>query len=1855
MQSLLFFNKEGDNLNLNWNNEKWTGDLLFHENSNDTFKTIGLYVFEKIPSFEFENPGNLKLDKFQLFNEKRFNFSGSSYSNQQVTSIEVVNQDSTFYSKWINGEDFEQKFPVGTEIKFDQSIFEFVDSNRTYTVTETRKNGILILSSIDNKSFYSQYANQLSLTASYVDKKISGVNIVGVWGYLNPDYSDALSNWSEPTFYTKIYNDKKLTILNTQNNNGVFTINNESVYDKSYFRFNLPSSTWTQSDDLFVKLETKTNLPLIYQGQINLTDQKIIFDTGVPSILKPGSEFVISSSFITTNPIAVTGIETFIGKNATTFYPQGSQVLWNNKIYQCIQSYTWSATSSVTPDDTLYWTKDITYLPIDATNGAYFDFANVYLTTNKLLFTQSFTSSADITLASFVDKYKDQFSLFGVDLIWDKTTKTIISELRYPQEYANVEYYKNSFTSNNIGVKEEIKQRCLSVDERIYLENNKNTNENFSYDIVFADLDEYGIKLIINGREYTQEYIASTNEDGIDVERSIYRTILGWLDKWKVELFKIGIITSSKSRGETDLPNTINLSTEYPNVPLTFNVEVGSTADYYIPHSKVVFNDMSNYLMIVINGRSYGTPVDISSGTPKITEALIDWVNSYFVELEDFGIYVESSLDILYFKTKKQSQRLEYTINVGKGETPGVDLFTISDLKSGMFGALIASNELRMSSDGTYSFEANPFATGQVVAINNSVKPYNNQEYNILYLNPYNIVLSYQGPFWGTWQDPCLESPYLTLAFSNGFGATGCPPKPTLIGDGGVFNNDFNQDFVLEFTSNNRYIVGEVTTTTTNAVDIIHLQKFNKILVYGDNISVFDSTNMNFMKSISLNGNVSPKEMKYNPQNDLVYCLSKDNLYVINPSNDSLSYTIGLSFSSNSLSINTSKESTSGDVLVTYGASASKVDIWSKTDFDSIPTKTINLTGGGYSVTFDTSVENDFYVIQDDNILSRINGINRTIISTFSISNLNTDFIGYESLNSSVLAFGNDLNAINSNQVIQFGIGTFSESYFRYDRINTQSILSVPNYIYKLDTNDGTYDRFNFPFRGNLSESPKDGDLYMSTIDSKVVIMDLNSLKIKSIQNVSSSLKGLIYNSDRESMIGIRTGTNKLVEISSFIYEDSATQSFPYDSTSYSYYGTLAEDYVPRPDVWLKTREYIRSPRENFEGETQVSYIWKWETDEYPQMFLYDFSGDQLPITGSYAYVGEKPLPVVALNKTPNKNIDFVSSPQHQQTIFDQIIKPLDYIDSSENYSIVPEPMQIFLGFRSDDEGPIKTTLKLYKREVVDFTINTTLTNNNILSFGSSGFIQFDPNSEETFNDKGLKEGQIIKIYVTDTKTRDKKISMNNGLTFKIKKVYIRKIEVDFLERQLIDETTVNGDSYFNTRFVIQDKEIGSFDVYGQTEIEDIRYKIELSNVGQNVLPEDVFIFKEYDINEQGMDWTFLNKKRKEMMYVRHDIFPYVGSYKAIINAINFFGYNDLELYEYYRNINVNSPDFFKLFKVEIPDIFDNTVEGWKESDFVNISEPDPNFEDTNLFNLTYKITDKQGNNVLTYSLQEVILKLQGLKYWLMKNVIPVTHRILDITGRADFVGDTNIVHRNYDCKILNVKENMTPVNFTLNEAYLMPVNSGSTVYVCHIDFTTEDGTIPDFFDMKIRTYKTYKEWSPFFTYQIGDEVTYYGKVYESVLENNKLKNPRKYETITTWSANHDYVLGDFTNYNRGIYQYVGTQSSFDHFGTQSSYTPLSDLLENQSFSVWRDNTEWLLKDFEPVQTLNEYRTGLHSYNFTVDSNLDPFITIEVTTDNGYGQVYSVRKNYEIRGLKDLQEPVRYLDPVGPFVPISYL
>ena len=842
---------------------------------------------------------------------------------------------------------------------------------------------------------------------------------------------------------------------------------------------------------------------------------------------------------------------------------------------------------------------------------------------------------------------------------------------------------------------------------------------------------------------------------------------------------------------------------------------------------------------------------------------------------------------------------------------------------------------------------------------------------------------------------------------------------------------------------------------------------------------------------------------------------------------------------------------------------------------------------------------------------------------------------------------------------------------------------------------------------GYLALNQFDGDVYLSSLSmNNIVVIRAASGVVVHTEPMDAQTTKIIYNPDRNSVFAIQPSLNSIVEIGVSINATININTGNNNEIGENLYGTLDPDYTPHPGLWLKAKEYVRKPRENFEGETRVSYYWRWLQDTNPEFFIYDFSGTQLTTSGSYSYLGEKPLSTIVLNKKPNRNLDKIYSPEYQQTVFDKVEYPLNYIDDSNDISVEAESLELFLGYKSTEEGSSKSNLQLYKKEDVTVVYESTAINETILYFETldmngpdkRGQIKINSSSSESFLEKGLKEGQHIAIYLKDATNKNSQyISNNSGFIVKIRNIFFKTIIVDFFEPSvdyletessvISDYPTTGKTTYCKTTLVVLDREIGRFLTYGQTEIEDIRFKTELGNLGKLITENEVFIFKDYDILEGGVDWIYLNIKRKEMLMMKHLIYPYIGSYKSIINAINFFGYNDLQLNEYYKDINPASEKFLKLFKVEIPDMFDNTVEGWTESEFVKNNFPNDNYEETNMFNLTYKITDTDGNNLNTYSIDEIVIKLQGLKYWLKKNIIPLTHKILDITGRSYFKAQNEITHTSYDVRFINAKQNMTPITLKLNEAYLMPINSGSTVYNCVVDFyTILDGVgadknptgltpppkpfngveieLPDYFNILVRTYKTYKEWVPFTTYKIGDKITYYGKLYISVTDNNKINNPRKYENVEAWISGSTYLVTNLVEYDRDIFVYSGISS-----GTSSVISSIPPVLDSGN---WLKTNDWKEIDFEPVQTINEFRNvpkgqsfsnignqnpissnPILPFNFTIDSNIDPFVVIEVTSDNGYGLIYRDKKNYEIRGLKDLRDTYTYIDPIGPFQPIS--
>lgn len=203
---------------------------------------------------------------------------------------------------------------------------------------------------------------------------------------------------------------------------------------------------------------------------------------------------------------------------------------------------------------------------------------------------------------------------------------------------------------------------------------------------------------------------------------------------------------------------------------------------------------------------------------------------------------------------------------------------------------------------------------------------------------------------------------------------------------------------------------------------------------------------------------------------------------------------------------------------------------------------------------------------------------------------------------------------------------------------------------------------------------------------------------------------------------------------------------------------------------------------------------------------------------------------------------------------------------------------------------------------------------------------------------------------------------------------------------------------------------------YAETVEEDERLKIWNSNLGYNITPEDTIIFYKSDIKEYMPDYILLNEKRKELMLEGSNIYPYIGSYKAIINAIKFFGYDNLNIIEYWRNVNKDDENFGK--------IYHSSRYSLKKKEtlrigFRNIVLPNKDYKKINALALVYDINKPTGEidewelplvkEQFAYTIEEALIKLFALRKKLNKEFMPGSSRIIDIIGEGNYFGIQSI------------------------------------------------------------------------------------------------------------------------------------------------------------------------------------------------------------------------------------------------------
>jgi hypothetical protein len=203
---------------------------------------------------------------------------------------------------------------------------------------------------------------------------------------------------------------------------------------------------------------------------------------------------------------------------------------------------------------------------------------------------------------------------------------------------------------------------------------------------------------------------------------------------------------------------------------------------------------------------------------------------------------------------------------------------------------------------------------------------------------------------------------------------------------------------------------------------------------------------------------------------------------------------------------------------------------------------------------------------------------------------------------------------------------------------------------------------------------------------------------------------------------------------------------------------------------------------------------------------------------------------------------------------------------------------------------------------------------------------------------------------------------------------------------------------------------IASIRIYGETESEDERLGVLLSNMGMSLSEEEYLILKDSNILEFSPDWILMNQKRKELLLQASEIKPFVGTYKALLNAIDFYGYNKITIKEYWLNINEQAENFGKLQAIAIPN--QDSV-GFLANKNQGNQLPSSNLKKTSRFSLVYRLNEADGGvdewdiptvvESTDYSPDEVLIKLYGLKNKLQEKYLPLQSKIVDITGEGDY------------------------------------------------------------------------------------------------------------------------------------------------------------------------------------------------------------------------------------------------------------
>lgn len=174
-------------------------------------------------------------------------------------------------------------------------------------------------------------------------------------------------------------------------------------------------------------------------------------------------------------------------------------------------------------------------------------------------------------------------------------------------------------------------------------------------------------------------------------------------------------------------------------------------------------------------------------------------------------------------------------------------------------------------------------------------------------------------------------------------------------------------------------------------------------------------------------------------------------------------------------------------------------------------------------------------------------------------------------------------------------------------------------------------------------------------------------------------------------------------------------------------------------------------------------------------------------------------------------------------------------------------------------------------------------------------------------------------------------------------------------------------------------------------------------------------LFADVNPYEEGTNAIHTNEKSKELFLEYDKIFPYRGTYKALINAVRYLGYDDLFFREWYKVVEPKSSAVNKYVNYISLDMSN------EDGDILNVKDKLHNanidfetylsMKKLNRLSMMYRLnkeTDETDimdvpiiRNIYLHSNEELLVKLFRLREWLEEHIIGVNCRITDVTGEG--------------------------------------------------------------------------------------------------------------------------------------------------------------------------------------------------------------------------------------------------------------